>query len=287
MTWTGSHPSGALERAPPIQRYSTVFQRSKYQAAHVRRKVVEQNQIGVDRPNHRQCVFATRRDEHPMSVLRQQLGDQLKKPRAIVDDENRVGRRGSRLIPSTTAGYGRGISPPAYTDATEPRSRRNDTRRPNGLRQRSPRVQEHRGARARRWWLASSWSHPFHLYRLRGLSSLTRSTTPVWTHAASKFGKNAQVRVKRIAQPQSCLEHSRWELSSARKEAGWALRRQLSSVPFQGAPEDATRPNRQGVAQSPLKSLGTSEAPRDRKLRGAWPRKPRNHPESPTKWRQK
>src|SRR6266566_9193612 len=42
---------------------------------------------------------------------------------------------------------------------------------------------------------------PFRLYRLRGLSSLTRSTTPVWTHAASKFGKNAQVRVKRIAQP--------------------------------------------------------------------------------------
>src|SRR2546428_640761 len=45
--------------------------------------------------------------------------------------------------------------------------------------------------------------------------------------------------------------------------------REGSSVPFQGAPEDATRPNRQGVGQSPLKSLGTSEASRDRKLRGA------------------
>jgi len=46
----------------------------------------------VDRLHHRQCVFATRRDEDPMPVSRQQLGGQLEKPRVIVDDEDREGQ---------------------------------------------------------------------------------------------------------------------------------------------------------------------------------------------------
>src|SRR5207245_11668637 len=62
----------------------------------------------------------------------------------------------------TLPDMGGGVFSPAYTDVTGPGRRRSDTRRPNGLRPRSPRGQEHRGARARRRWLASSCTPPFH-----------------------------------------------------------------------------------------------------------------------------